>query len=201
MPTITRRRAIGVIAGVALAGCLGDDGGDTVDELPVPTMGDDEAPVEVEVYVDFSCPHCRTFETEILPQLRENYLDSGVIRYRHRDFPIPVDERWSWEVASGMRAVQDEAGDAAFFEAVSAIFEHQDGYSLDVIEAVGDEVADVGAATRSAAEDETYRPVVEADREAGEEAGVPGTPAVFVEGTLVEGYAYESVAGAIDAAR
>ncbi|MFP4591009.1 MAG: thioredoxin domain-containing protein [Halobacteriales archaeon] len=200
------RRALLVGAGAslggALAGCLGDDGGgDTVDDLPVPTVGADDAPVTLEVYVDFSCPHCRSFEMEVLPQLRENYIDPEVARYRHRDYPIPVDERWSWEVASGMRAVQDEAGDAAFFEAAAAIFEHQGEYSYGAIETVGDEAADVGEAARDAAEAETYRPVVESDREHGDDAGVPGTPAVFVDGELLQSYDYQSVESAIEDAR
>lgn len=210
MTAWTRRRYLGLVAGMAAggAGCLGDGGegtttpdgtdpGDRVEHLAVPTMGDPDAPVAVTVFEDFSCPHCQTFEMQVVPQLEAEYVDSGEVSFRRRDFPLPLDD-WSWVVPSGMRAVQDEAGDGAFFEAVSEIYPHRGSYSLDVIESVGRTVADVGNAARDAAEHETYRPVVEADRAAGVDAGVPGTPAVFVEGSQTSGYGYETVAAAID---
>lgn len=202
MQRLSRRQYLGAMAatGVGLvAGCLGDDsgGGDTVDDLPIPTLGDDDAPVTMTVYEDFACPHCQTFERDIFPDIYSQYIEPGDVRFRRRDFPIPV-SNWSYPIASGMRAIQDGADDAAFFDAVEVIYTHQDSYSFGVIENVGDEVADLGSEARSAAEDETYRPVVEDDRSAGQDAGIEGTPGVLVEGTVLGSYDFNTIASAID---
>ena len=182
----TRRSvlATGVVAG--LAGCLGDD--EPTDEETthaVPVSGNPDAPVTMEVYEDFSCPFCGNFKHGIFPQIETEFLDPGDVRYEHRDFPIPVNE-WSRPVANAARAVQEEAGDEAFFEFTHEIYNHLGGYSYDVIESVADDLGYDGDAARDAAENESYDDVITADRERGESLGVGGTPTVVVDESIVE---------------
>lgn len=207
----SRRRFIAAATGgalVAVAGCLGgDDGpepeGDTVDELPPPVRGDPDADVTVATYEDFSCPGCRQYKLDIYPLVHEEFIASQRIRYEHHDFPV-VNEDWSWQVPSAARAMQDEDGDEAFFEFSSAIYEFQDNYSLDTIADVADEIGSSGDAARTAADEMTYQPVIEASSDAAEERGVGSTPTIAVEDELLtpeEGEDfYESIASAIEAA-
>jgi protein-disulfide isomerase len=184
------RRALlaagGMTASMALAGCSeGGETGSTVDPDSIddgerPALGDEAAPVTVTVFQDFSCPHCGTFKQDVAPGLIEQYVEPGDVRYLHADFPIPVDERWSYAVASAARAVFEEAGNDGFWPFTREIYTHQNDYSLETIESVADEIADVGAAAREAADNETYRDRIEDDRERGLAWGVEGTPTVFV---------------------
>lgn len=132
----TRRAYLAATAGaltLGTAGCLGGGSGgsgndavaaigcevperDTVSSLPTPVIGSEDASVVVDVWEDFACPHCATFAVDVAPQLRSEYVSEGIVRYRHHDFPIPVDEWWSWKGASAARAVQDEADDETFFD-------------------------------------------------------------------------------------
>lgn len=188
----TRRTVLatlGASLGGSLAGCLGDDGGpspggETVDDLPVPMLGEAGAPVVVEVFEDFSCPSCRQFESTISPQLIDEYVEPGTIRLGRRDYPFLDD--WSWQVASAARAVQDEVDDVAFFDFATAIYDHQGSYDLDVIESVASSTAGAGSAAREAADAMTYRPVLEADKDHGDDLGVTGTPSVTVDGELLD---------------
>jgi len=196
--------AVGVAAG--LAGCLGGGGsggstGTTVDSLPPPVQGDPNADVVVKVFEDFSCPHCREYELTVLPQLESAYVKPGTIRYEHHDFPIPVDKRWSWVVASAARGVQDHVGDAAFFEYSHSLFAHQTEYSLDLIASLAADVGADGKVIRRDAKDQTYRPVVEADRKQGVAMGLQGTPQVYVNGTMLSSHGYDAVSKAIDQAQ
>lgn len=210
MRTSTRRRflgAVGIGAAAGIAGCLGGNAdadapeptGDTVAELPTPAIGSADASVVVEVYEDFSCPGCREFKTTIAPNVIGEYANPGIIRYEHRDFPLPVDD-WSWAVASAARAVQDEADADAFWTFATEIYEHQGSYSLSAIEELGEEIAGVGTSARSAADDLTYVPVVAADKERGLDSGVERTPTVLVDGSSVEP-SYSAIAEAIEDAR
>lgn len=178
--------AIGLLAGIGVAGCIGDEDGppatgDTVDDLPAPTLG--AAGPRVRVFEDFSCPSCRQFKMSITPRLFDEHVEPGEIQYEHRDFPF-INEA-SWQVASGARAVQDHAGDEAFFEFATSIYDHQGAYDLDIIESVADDVAGIGGEARAGAEQMTYRPVLEADFEFGEDLGIAGTPGVAVEDSVV----------------
>lgn len=189
---------------MGVAGCLGsndDSNVETVDSLPTPTLGAEDAPVTVAVFEDYSCPHCQRYAQETFPQIRDEYVEEGVVRYEHHDFPIPVDERWSWQTASAARAVQDTVDDETFYAFASAVYEHMGSYSLDVLESVAEDVGADPGTVRSAAEDEVYRPVLEADRERGLERGVEGTPTVFVDGSATQGYDWSTVAAAIESAR
>jgi protein-disulfide isomerase len=186
----TSRRALlsasGAAAATALAGCSGGESGggidpESIDDGSRPALGDESAPVTVTVFQDFSCPHCRTFEQQVSPAIISEHVDTGDVRYLHADFPIPVDEQWSYAIASAAHAVFEEAGNDAFWPFKDEIYTHQGSYSLDVVESVADGIADVGAAARDAAANGTYRDRIEADRERGSQWGVEGTPTVFVD--------------------
>lgn len=184
-------------AAVALAGCLGGgDESDAAEAVERPVRGPESASVTVTVFEDFACPHCRDFNARVKPRVVEEYVDPGDVRYVHADFPIPVDDVWSYGIASAARAVFAEAGDDAFWTFADRMFESQGNYSYDLVADVADEVADVGDAARTAAVEVTYREEIDADREQGRAWGVRGTPSVFVDGESVDG-GYESISTAI----
>lgn len=200
---LSRRAVLALTAGAAasVAGCTGGSGGDeteTVDSLPPPVAGDPQASNTVMVFEDFACPHCRQFALEVFPKLESAYLEPGRVRYEHHDFPIPVDDRWSWQAASAARAVQDTVDDAAFFAYAKRLYERQDRYSMDVIGTQAEAVGADPEPVRRAARQETYRPVLEADRELGTQLDLQGTPQVYVNGTRLDSYGYETVAAAIE---
>jgi len=51
-------------------------------------LGDPEAPVTVIEYASMTCPHCAAFHAETLPQLKEQYIDTGKVKYIMRAFPL-----------------------------------------------------------------------------------------------------------------
>lgn len=201
---------VSATAATAIAGCLGGGGGggdespaDAVDSLPTPVHGEDDAPVTVAVFEDFACPHCQTFAVDVQPRIVDEYVDAGDVRYEHHDFPIPVDDRWSWEAPGAARAVQDTVGDEAFFTFAKRLFEDgwTDGsptYSESFLRDLASAVDADPDTVVSAASEGRYRPVLEADREVGLDEGVQGTPSVFVDGTLVDRPDYATVSSAID---
>jgi len=201
---LSRRRFLAVAgtgAGIALAGCLGGEASgdlDSFDPAERPALGEADAPVRVAVFEDFSCPGCQQFKAQFTPQIVSAYVETGEAVYFHADFPLPVDETWSYAVASAARAVFEEAGNDAFWGFASAIYEHQGSYAYDVIEETADEYG-VGAEARAAAENETHRDWLDDDREQGEEWGVEGTPTVLVDGDEVE-TDLESIFEAIESA-
>lgn len=208
--SFSRRRALSAVAAASaagLAGCLGGQGGgDGVQSLPRPVRGDSDAAVTLTTFEDFVCPHCQTFATEVLPDLERAYIEEGTVRHEHFDFPIPVDGRWSWQVPSAARAVQDTVGTDAFFEFVHLLFTEgwsngRAQYSEDLLASLAEEVGATSDEVVSAATSNRYRPVLESDRETGTERGVRGTPAVFVDGTFVERPTFENVEAAIETSR
>ena len=68
----------------------------TVSALPPTTeqaladriLGDPNAPVTIVEYSSLTCPSCRKFHVEILPNLKKNYIDTGKVKLIYRDFPF-----------------------------------------------------------------------------------------------------------------
>lgn len=190
---VSRRRVLTLTAAAgvsSLGGCLGgggtgggddDDGVATPDQpLPHPTAGDPDASVTVGVYSDFACPHCQRFNQEILPTIWEEYVEPETIAYIHYDLPIPVDEAVSWEAPSAARSVQVQADVATFFDYVDRLFANQLSLGPEAYASHAEAVGADGQRARSAAEEQRYKPTVEADRQSGIERGVDSTPTVFV---------------------
>jgi len=52
-------------------------------------LGNPAAPVKLEVYSDFTCPHCKHFHEDMLPQLMRDYVVNGKIYIIDRAFVLP----------------------------------------------------------------------------------------------------------------
>lgn len=57
-------------------------------EIGEQSIGDADAPVTIIEYSSLSCPHCAQFHKDVLPGLKERYIDTGKVRMVFRDFPL-----------------------------------------------------------------------------------------------------------------
>ena len=53
-----------------------------------PFKGDSNAPVTIVEFSDFQCPFCSRFFQQTLPQLEENYINTGKVKFVYRDLPL-----------------------------------------------------------------------------------------------------------------
>jgi protein-disulfide isomerase len=60
----------------------------SADLLSDRVLGKADAPVTIIDYSSMTCPHCATFHTEVLPKLKEKYIDTGKVKLVFRDFPL-----------------------------------------------------------------------------------------------------------------
>ena len=171
----------------------GTDGTGSGGTLPSPVAGDPEADVTLAVFEDYACPHCATYNQEGFPTVAAEFIDPGTIRYEHHDLPLPVANPGSYEAANAARAVQDRAGDEAFYDYAHGLFENYgqipgDGPAL--YESLASDMGLDGGAIRDAATNRAYRQTVQADRQAGIDLGVSSTPTFVLNGEIVaEGWA------------
>lgn len=52
------------------------------------SVGSPDAPVVIEEFASFTCPHCAHFHTETYSKLKADYIDTGKVRFVFRDFPL-----------------------------------------------------------------------------------------------------------------
>jgi len=52
-------------------------------------VGSSSAPITIEVFSDFQCPHCKTLHDQTLGPLQKDYVSTGKVYLIHREFPLP----------------------------------------------------------------------------------------------------------------
>jgi protein-disulfide isomerase len=149
------------------------------------------------VFEDFRCPHCKDFSEGTAPPIIADYVDSGQVRYEHRDLPV-VDEK-STQAANAARSVQDEVGVDAFWSFSERLFAEQSAIGVELYRSAADSVGATPDTVVNDAIAQTYQPVIDADRQLARDKDVRGTPTVMVDGTIVE-RTEASIRVALDAA-
>ena len=80
--------------------------------------GNSDAKVTIVEYASFTCPHCATFHKEIFPQLREQYIDTGKVKFIYREVYFDAPGLWGGLLA---RCVSPEK----YFGVVDLLYKKQ----------------------------------------------------------------------------
>ena len=53
-------------------------------------LGSNDAIVKIKVFSSLTCPHCAKFHNEVLPAIKEKYVESGKVQIIFIDFPLDI---------------------------------------------------------------------------------------------------------------
>jgi protein-disulfide isomerase len=164
------------------------------------TIGATDAPVTVIEYADFQCPYCANFALQLEPELIQNYVATGKVRFEFQPLPIISVDLKGKQITdpSAESVLASEAGFCAadqntFWEFYSLLFSKQTGeevgdFTLEKLIGYAKEGGlDVDAFTTCMTNRTHLQDVVDSYQR-GKAAGVTGTPTFFVNGTKVLGY-------------
>ncbi|MBL6785424.1 MAG: DsbA family protein [Rickettsiales bacterium] len=51
-------------------------------------FGDENAPITMIEYASYSCSHCANFSLRVFPDIKEEFIDTGKVKFILRDFPL-----------------------------------------------------------------------------------------------------------------
>lgn len=145
-----------------------------------PTRGGANAPVTVVVFSDFQCPHCSR-AVPLLDEIARVYGDKVKIVFR--DFPLPNHSLAPKAAEAGHCA--DEQG--KFWAMHDAMFKNQDKLAPEGLKEVARGAGLDGGAFDQCIDSGRMASRVQKNVEAGRDAGVGGTPAIFINGQMVGG--------------
>ena len=52
--------------------------------------GDENAKIVIIAYESLTCSHCANFHKDVYPQLKKDYIDTGLVRIEFRHFPLDI---------------------------------------------------------------------------------------------------------------
>ena len=53
-------------------------------------VGNKNAKISIIVYESLTCSHCANFHTDVYPQLKKEYIDTGLAKIEFRHFPLDI---------------------------------------------------------------------------------------------------------------
>jgi len=161
-----------------------------------PSMGNAKAKVTVIEFSDFECPFCGRYFSQTLPQIKSDYIDTGKINYVFRDFPLSFHAS-ARPAALAADCVFDKTDSETYFKYHDLLYSNQQSLTTDNLKKWA---SDLGVDIADCLDKEEFSAEVAKDVADGQAAGVRGTPAFFINGTLVSGaQPFEAFKAAIDA--
>ena len=175
-----REQYIGTLKSKTMVRVMLDPPRQTVPTEGSPAKGPATAPIEIVEFSDFQCPY-RLRVTPTVNQVLKAYGDQ--IRFVYRHYPLPNHPN----ARPAAEAAVCAADQGKFWPYHDRLFE--DPSKLGQSELKRD-AADLGLDTAkfdACLDSHKFKTTVDADLQAGLEAGVDGTPAFFINGRMISG--------------
>ena len=180
-------------------------------ELPMVdgrSLGDPNAPVKIDVYVDFQCPSCKNFSEDVEPKIFDQLVASGDVLYTFRHFPFLDDNVVGKESDQAANASMCAMDQDRFWDYHAILFanwngENQNAFSDKRLVAFAESLGLDMDTFNNCFEANKFKADIDSDLAAGRMKGVKGTPSVFVNGEiLTPGYvpSFDEISQAVDAA-
>jgi protein-disulfide isomerase len=168
-------------------------------EVAEMVIGSADAPVEVIEYVSFTCPHCRRFHEDVLPQIKANYVDSGQVRFVLREVYFDRPGLWAAMVARC-------AGQDRYFGMVDIIFAEQATWTQGSPAQISENLRQIGR--RAGLSDERFdacmmdlgmaQAMVNTYEAHMQEHSISGTPSFVIDGQTYSNMSYDDFAAILD---
>ena len=149
-----------------------------------PMKGNPDAPITIVEFSDFQCPFCAKFHETTLPQLEQNYIQTGKVNFVYRDFPIQGIHPNAAPAALASECADDQG---KFWEMHDMIFEGQQVWkdlpisqSVALYKQYASELGLDSSEFDSCLDSGKHLEEIQNDLNDGRMYGVSGTPGFFV---------------------
>lgn len=180
---------------LSLLGCAGpatrDDAAlvSTVGERPVTAaapsrpmppnpmaLGSASATLTIIEFSDYQCSYCRRFHEEVLPALRQAYIDTGKVQLIFKDFPLPMHA----EAMPAALAGRCAAAQGKFWPMNALLFAHQDKLEAALYPKLAQTLTLNVEAFKTCMRNPALRAAVQQDQNQARNLDINGTPSFLI---------------------
>ena len=150
--------------------------------------GDTSAPVTIVEVSDYGCGHCRNFNLDTAPTLKQQYVESGMVRWI--TMPYALGGQTGFPTAPSANAAMCAAEQDAFPAFHTALFGIQGTGTFNTVAGFAEVANNLGLdadALTACVEDGRYNSNIQQNIQNANNAGINSTPSFFVNGELVRG--------------
>lgn len=143
------------------------------DEL---SLGAANAPVTMIEFTDLQCTFCKRFHDTTFAEIKKNYIDTGKVRFIHRDLPLDFHEH-AVRAAIGARCAGEQG---KFWPMRDALISQANALSPEVIVGTARKLGVNMDAYQACVDSGKYKAPVERDLNDALKLEVDGTPTFFI---------------------
>ncbi len=198
---LTRRSLILGTAAALTASALPALAQDTR-EVKEMTLGSPDAPVTLIEYASLTCPHCADFHTQVLPQIKTDYVETGKVRLIFREVYFDRPGLWGSMIARC-------AGEDRYFGVLELLFKEQNNWSratdasavVESLYAIGRQAGMTDEAMNACLQDADFAQALVNEYQANATAdGIDATPTFILNGEKVSNMPWPDFKARIDTA-
>lgn len=153
----------------------------SIDDDPV--MGSKNAPVTIIEFSDYECPFCKRSFTDVIPNLKKDYIDTGKVKFVYRDLPLSFHQNAHKE-AQAAECARTQGGDTAYYKYHDQIFtkttSNGTGLALDQLPVIAKDLGLNVSQFQQCLDTEKFKAEVDKDIADASAAGASGTPTWFI---------------------
>lgn len=145
-----------------------------------PAIGPEKAPILLVEFTDYQCPFCSRARPAVNQVLKEY---KGKVRYVLKDFPLSFHR----EAFKAHEAAHCAGEQGKYWEMNQKIWDNQKSIKLEDLKKYAQEIKLNGGKFNECLESGKFADKIQKSLESGQEVGVSGTPAFFVNGRMISG--------------
>jgi len=149
-------------------------------------LGDAAAPVTILEYSSLTCPHCAAFHKDTLPQVKQNWIETGRARLVYRHYPLD-------QLALRAAALANCVEGTAFFGFLDVLFANQakwrdaDDPMQGLLQYAALAGLDAETARACASDDAVMTRILEKQTDGRDTYDVASTPTFVINGSAFPG--------------
>ena len=148
-----------------------------------PAMGEASAPITIVEFSDFECSYCRRFHEQVFPQLKSQYIETGLVRFVHKDLPLPF-HPYALPAAAAARCAGEQN---RYWELYSSLFDQQNCLDCKGILAIAAEAELNTSELQACMERESTLALINANRSEAALHNISATPTFVIGPTQSDG--------------
>ena len=148
-----------------------------------PALGDTNAPITIVEFSDFECSYCRRFHEQVFPKLKNHYIDTGLVRFVHKDLPLPIHPH-AMQAAAAARCAGKQNH---YWDIYGDLFDQQNCLSCKGVLGIAAEADLDITSLRACMESEATLAIINSNRSEASLHNISATPTFVVGSTQSNG--------------
>lgn len=147
-------------------------------------LGDSNAKVTIIEFSDYQCPFCKKFYDETLPLLKKDYINTGKVKLIYRDYPLSSIHPKAQKASEAAECAGEQK---KYYDYHDKLFKNQNFLEIDNLKKYAKELGLNTKEFNDCLDSNKMASEVQKDLEDGQNLGVDGTPAFFINGIPLTG--------------